>query len=145
MNIKTPEPVTKYEHPDFVGGMIWTDQEVRWINARDAKFLEIIVDLRNQIDHIKQVEFPNKVDRVVQSWKVKVNALEKQAESNRLEISALRKYLSMCSDMLPGDDPLINKIEALSKQHLPNSVCQEHDWDCNTETCKICGYDCWST
>ena len=28
--------VTKFDHPDFVGGIVWSDCELRWINEKLA-------------------------------------------------------------------------------------------------------------
>jgi len=33
--------VTKFDHPDFVGGIVWSDCELRWINEKLAAAAEL--------------------------------------------------------------------------------------------------------
>ena len=48
--------VTKFDHPDFVGGIVWSDCELRWINeklaaaqAREAELIAHVERLRDAL------------------------------------------------------------------------------------------------
>lgn len=56
------------------------ENEITQLRDALAKKAEEIDALRKEIDHIKQVEFPRRVDKAVAGWRKKCERLEKEAD-----------------------------------------------------------------
>lgn len=51
--------VTKFDHPDFVGGIVWSDCELRWINEKLAAAQAREAELVAHVERLKRaLEMP---------------------------------------------------------------------------------------
>lgn len=47
--------VTKFDHPDFVGGIVWSDCELRWINEKLAAAQAREAELVAHVERLREV------------------------------------------------------------------------------------------
>lgn len=136
-------PLKVTDHPDAVGGMRWTTDELRFINHRDESYKERIESLKWEIDNIKQVEFPKRIHNVASSMLKKIRDLEKSLKDALAEVEDLQEYIKICSSQLPGDSPLLNKIKNLAGVKEQPKPCTMHVFDWDSGHCVKCGSDQW--
>lgn len=78
-----PKPVQFHDHPDFVGGVKWSELELKWIEARDKQWREAIAKRDAALDAcaeaLKYAQFYSNKQHVIE----KMNAAITKAQEAR--------------------------------------------------------------